>query len=147
MTELSPVSHINPDDLVKDGSAGVLVPDMEAKIVNVESGELEGLGEKHTGELCVRGPNVMKGYLNNEAATRSTIDADGWLHTGDIAYADEEGYFFIVDRLKELIKYKGFQVPPAELEALLIAHASIKDAAVIGIPDEEAGELPRAYVV
>jgi acyl-CoA synthetase (AMP-forming)/AMP-acid ligase II len=147
MTELSPVSHINPNDKIIDGAAGVLVPNMQARIVDVESGENQGPGEANTGELIVRGPNVMKGYLNNPEATKDTIDADGWLHTGDIAYADDEGYFFIVDRLKELIKYKGFQVPPAELEALLIKHEKIQDAAVIGVPDEEAGELPRAYVV
>jgi acyl-CoA synthetase (AMP-forming)/AMP-acid ligase II len=94
----------------------------------------------------VRGPQVMKGYLNNEAATRATIDEDGWLHTGDVAELDEEGHYAIVDRVKELIKYKGFQVPPAELEALLITHPKIADCAVIGIPDDEAGELPKAFV-
>ena len=89
----------------------------------------------------------MKGYLNNEEATSITIDADGFLHTGDIGFVDDEGYFYVVDRLKELIKYKGFQVPPAELEALLLSHPNISDAAVIGVPDEEAGELPKAFVV
>ena len=89
----------------------------------------------------------MKGYLNNESATRSTIDDDGWLHTGDIGHIDADGHLFVVDRLKELIKYKGFQVPPAELEALLLAHPQIADAAVIGLPDDEAGEIPAAYVV
>jgi acyl-CoA synthetase (AMP-forming)/AMP-acid ligase II len=89
----------------------------------------------------------MKGYLNNESATKSTIDDDGWLHTGDIGHIDADGYLFIVDRLKELIKYKGFQVPPAELEALLLTHPQIADAAVIGIPDDEAGEIPAAFVV
>ena len=89
----------------------------------------------------------MKGYLNNPTATAETLDADGWLHTGDVAYFDADGYMFIVDRVKELIKYKGFQVPPAELEALLTTHPAVADAAVIGIPDEEAGELPKAFVV
>jgi acyl-CoA synthetase (AMP-forming)/AMP-acid ligase II len=89
----------------------------------------------------------MKGYLNDEAATRHTIDDEGWLHTGDIGYVDDDGYFFLVDRLKELIKYKGFQVPPAELEAILLGHPAIADAAVIPVPDEEAGEIPKAYVV
>ena len=97
--------------------------------------------------MWVRGPQVMKGYLNNESATKSTIDDDGWLHTGDIGHIDADGHLFIVDRLKELIKYKGFQVPPAELEALLLTHPQIADAAVIGLPDDEAGEIPAAYVV
>jgi acyl-CoA synthetase (AMP-forming)/AMP-acid ligase II len=90
---------------------------------------------------------VMKGYLNNPSATATTIDAEGWLHTGDIGHVDADGYFTIVDRLKELIKYKGFQVPPAELEALLVTHPAVADVAVIGIPDDEAGELPKAFVV
>ena len=89
----------------------------------------------------------MKGYLNNESATKGTIDDDGWLHTGDIGHIDADGHLFVVDRLKELIKYKGFQVPPAELEALLLTHPKIADAAVIGLPDDEAGEIPAAYVV
>lgn len=89
----------------------------------------------------------MKGYLNNPEATAETIDADGWLHTGDVAFIDEDGHMTIVDRVKELIKFKGFQVAPAELEALLLTHPSIADAAVIGVPDDEAGERPRAFVV
>ena len=89
----------------------------------------------------------MKGYLNRPEATAITIDPDGWLHTGDIGYADEDGHFFIVDRAKELIKYKGFQVPPAELEAVLLTHPCIADAAVIPCPDDEAGEVPKAIVV
>ena len=89
----------------------------------------------------------MKGYLNNPEATAITIDDDGWLHTGDIGHVDADGHFYIVDRLKELIKYKGFQVPPAELEALLLTHPAVADAAVIGVPDPEAGELPKGYVV
>ena len=97
--------------------------------------------------MCVRGPQVMKGYLNNPAATAAMRDADGWLHTGDIGYADADGYFYIVDRLKELIKYKGFQVAPAELEDMLLTHPAIADAAVIPSVDGEAGEVPKAYVV
>lgn len=89
----------------------------------------------------------MKGYCDDEEATRATIDEDGFLHTGDVGYYDEEGYFYIVDRVKELIKYKGFQVPPAELESILLSHSAIKDAAVVGLPDELAGELPLAFVV
>lgn len=89
----------------------------------------------------------MKGYCNDEKATAATIDKDGWLHSGDVGYYDEQGYFYVVDRLKELIKYKGFQVPPAELEAVLLTYPGIKDAAVIGLPHEEAGELPAAFIV
>jgi acyl-CoA synthetase (AMP-forming)/AMP-acid ligase II len=89
----------------------------------------------------------MKGYLNKPEATAVTIDAEGWLHTGDIGYADEDGHFFIVDRLKELIKFKGLQVAPAELEIVLLSHPSIADAAVVPFPDEEAGEVPKAFVV
>jgi hypothetical protein len=99
------------------------------------------------GELLIRGPQVMVGYLNNPQATSDTIDEDGWLHTGDVGRFDEHGHLHIVDRVKELIKFKGFQVPPAELEALLITHPAVADVAVIGIPDEEAGELPKAFVV
>ena len=89
----------------------------------------------------------MKGYAGDEQATSATIDEDGWLHTGDIGYYDEDGFFYIVDRLKELIKYKSFQVPPAELEAILLTIPNIKDAAVVGLPNEEAGELPVAFIV
>jgi 4-coumarate--CoA ligase len=89
----------------------------------------------------------MLGYLNNPAATASTLDEDGWLHTGDIGHVDEDGHLYVVDRLKELIKYKGFQVPPAELEALLLTHPAVADAAVVGEPDPEAGEIPVAHVV
>src|SRR5204863_8930494 len=93
------------------------------------------------------GPQIMNGYLNRPEATAATVDPEGWLHTGDIGYADEVGHFFIVDRAKELIKYKGFQVPPAELEALLLTHPCVADAAVIPCPDDEAGEVPKAFVV
>jgi len=147
MTETSPVTHSSPADpaQVKFGSVGVLAPNTECKIVNLETGE--SLGPNQEGELCVRGPQVMKGYLNRPDATAHTIDTENWLHTGDIGYADDDGHFFIVDRAKELIKYKGFQVPPAELEALLLTHEDVADAAVIPVPDEEAGEVPKAYVV
>jgi acyl-CoA synthetase (AMP-forming)/AMP-acid ligase II len=105
------------------------------------------LGPMKKGEVCVRGPQIMKGYLNRPEATAQTIDGEGWLHTGDIGYANEDHHFFIVDRAKELIKYKGFQVPPAELEAILLTHPAIADAAVIPCPDDEAGEVPKAFVV
>ena len=145
MTELSPVSHATPSGGFKPGSVGVTAPNTETRIVDPLT--QQPLGVDEDGEVWVRGPQVMKGYLNNKAATTNTIDDDGWLHTGDIGHIDAEGHLFIVDRLKELIKYKGFQVPPAELEALLLTHPQIADAAVIGIPDDEAGEIPAAYVV
>ena len=147
MTETSPVTHSSPAPprTIKFGSVGVPAPNTECKIIDLENGE--PLGPNERGEVCVRGPQVMKGYLNNPEATAQTIDNDGWLHTGDIGYADEDGHFFIVDRAKELIKYKGFQVPPAELEAVLLSHPSIADAAVIPYPDDEAGEVPKGIVV
>jgi acyl-CoA synthetase (AMP-forming)/AMP-acid ligase II len=145
LTETSPVTHnLHPDD-DKPGSIGPPLIDTEVRVIDTETGEDLGDGER--GELWIRGPQVMKGYLNNEEATAATIDSDGWLHTGDIGVRDADGHYEIVDRLKELIKYKGFQVPPAELEALIITHPGVADVAVIGVPDEEAGELPKAYVV
>ncbi|CAM6102057.1 unnamed protein product [Calypogeia fissa] len=127
------------------GSAGELVSSMEARVVDVTTGEnVPPYGE---GEICVRGPTIMQGYLNNPTATAATIDSGGWLHTGDLGYFDELGRVWIVDRLKELIKYKGYQVAPAELEALLLTHPQIMDAAVVPQPDVQAGEVPIAYVV
>ena len=145
MTELSPVSHATLPGSAKPGTVGIAIPSTESRIVDPETGEDQDVGG--VGELWVRGPQVMKGYLNNPDATSATIDADGWLHTGDIAVIDADDHYAIVDRLKELIKYKGFQIAPAELEALLLTHPAIADAAVIGVPDEEAGEVPRAFVV
>ncbi|MGI8838114.1 MAG: AMP-binding protein [Pyrinomonadaceae bacterium] len=147
MTETSPVTHSSPADKgqVKFGSVGPPAPNTECKIVDLATGE--ELGPNQEGEVCVRGPQIMKGYLNQPEATAQTIDPDSWLHTGDVGYADEDGHFFIVDRAKELIKYKGFQVPPAELEAILLTHSCVADAAVIPYPDDEAGEVPKAVVV
>ncbi|CAN3128206.1 4-coumarate--CoA ligase family protein [Mycobacterium sp. smrl_JER01] len=158
MSELSPVSHITPFDGgqadVHDdaplSSVGWTVSNAASKLVDPETGEVievpeEGLSR--TGELWFKGPNVMAGYLNNEEATRQTIDEDGWLHTGDLAQVDARGLVYIVDRLKELIKYKGYQVPPAELEAILLTHPDIADAAVVGVRDEEGEEVPKAFVV
>jgi len=145
MTELSPVSHLTPPGGFVPGSVGVTAPNTETLIVDPAT--FEALGINAEGEVWVRGPQVMLGYLNNPSATEATIDADGWLHTGDIGYIAPNGHLFIVDRLKELIKYKGFQVPPAELEALLLTHPSVADAAVIGVADEAAGEIPIGYVV
>jgi acyl-CoA synthetase (AMP-forming)/AMP-acid ligase II len=124
---------------------GVTAPNTETAIVDPATGEF--LGIDVDGEVWVRGPGVMKGYLNNPDATASTIDADGWLHTGDVGHIDADGHLYVVDRIKELIKYTGFQVPPAELEALLLTHPAVADAAVIGAPDDEAGEIPSAFVV
>jgi acyl-CoA synthetase (AMP-forming)/AMP-acid ligase II len=147
MTESSPAVHMTPAEAAdaKPGSVGVCVPNTESKIVDVETGAELDAGRE--GEICVRGPQVMKGYLNRPEETARTVDAEGWLHTGDIGYADREGHFFIVDRAKELIKYKGFQVAPAELEALLLSHPAVADAAVVPCADEEAGEIPKAFVV
>jgi acyl-CoA synthetase (AMP-forming)/AMP-acid ligase II len=144
MTELSPVSHCMPDDRpdIDLGSIGVAIPNVECKLVDPETGE-----EGSRGELWVRGPNVMREYLNNADATAATLDEDGFLHTGDVATVTDEGVFHIVDRVKELIKYKGYQVPPAELEALLLTNDSIADAAVIGVKDADGEEIPKAFVV
>ena len=156
MTELSPVSHTTPDEgheppghegnTVPKGSVGYAIPNTECRLVDPGTGQDAAQGER--GELWIRGPQVMKGYLNNEAATRDTVDPDGWLHTGDVAVVDDHGVYTVVDRVKELIKYKGYQVAPAELEAVLLGHPEIADAAVIGVPEKESGEeLPKAFVV
>jgi acyl-CoA synthetase (AMP-forming)/AMP-acid ligase II len=146
LTETSPVTHtIRPDGLNKAGSIGPPLAATEVRLVDPETGADVAEGER--GELWIRGPQVMKGYLNNPEATAATVDDDGWLHTGDVGVVDSDGYFEIVDRLKELIKYKGYQVAPAELEALIVNHPQVADVAVIGIPDEECGELPKAFVV
>ncbi|MGW0468976.1 AMP-binding protein [Streptomyces sp. NPDC003027] len=151
MTELSPVSHVTPaDGSLSVGSIGFAVPNVEFRLVDPETGaEVEAVenGYSATGELQVRGPNVMAGYLGNAKATEETILADGFLRTGDIARLGPRGEVYVVDRLKELIKYKGYQVPPAELEALLLTHPAIVDAVVVGYPDDESGEIPRAFVV
>jgi acyl-CoA synthetase (AMP-forming)/AMP-acid ligase II len=145
MTELSPVSHLTPPGWFKPGSVGITAPCTQTRIVHPGTGADLGTGEE--GEVWVRGPQVMKGYLNNPQATAATVGADGWLHTGDLGYVDADEHLYVVDRLKELIKYKGFQVPPAELEAILLRHPGVADAAVIGLPDDEAGEIPVGYVV
>jgi acyl-CoA synthetase (AMP-forming)/AMP-acid ligase II len=147
LTETSPVTHVNPDDpsKIKVGSVGNIIRNTECKIIDTETGE--ELGVDQEGEVLIRGPQVMKGYLNNPQATAETIDDEGWLRTGDVGYVDGDGFLYIVDRVKELIKYKGFQVAPAELEGLLLTHPAVADAAVIPSPDEEAGEIPKAFVV
>src|SRR6266705_1474666 len=147
MTETSPVTHSSPADpsKMKLGSVGPPAPNTECKLVDPATGA--ELGPNHEGEVCVRGPQNMKGYMNNPEATARTIDQNGWLHTGDIGYADEDGHFYIVDRVKELIKYKGFQVAPAELEAVLLTHPAVADEAEIPCANDEAGEVPKAFVV
>jgi acyl-CoA synthetase (AMP-forming)/AMP-acid ligase II len=147
LTETSPVTHgmRDADGREDCSSVGPPVPNTEAKVIDLTTGADLPANEK--GEVCVRGPQIMKGYLNRPDATRAMIDADGWLHTGDIGYVDEAGRFYVVDRLKELIKYKGLQIAPAELEAVLLGHPSISDAAVVPIADEHAGEVPKGFVV
>ena len=147
LTETSPVVSATPVDeaRLRPGSAGLLIPNTEACVVDPITGSQRGPGEP--GEIWVRGPQNMKGYLNDPGATAAMITPEGWLRTGDIGSIDGEGYLRIVDRLKELIKYKGLQVAPAELEGLLLAHPAVQDAAVIPHPDPEAGELPKAFVV
>jgi acyl-CoA synthetase (AMP-forming)/AMP-acid ligase II len=154
MTELSPVSHTTPEaglepagagDTPK-GTVGFALPNTECRLIDPTTGEDAAPGER--GELWVRGPQVMKGYLNNPQATAGTLDDEGWLHTGDVAIVDDEGRYTVVDRVKELIKYKGYQVAPAELEAVLLSNPEIADAAVIGVVDADSGEeLPKAFVV
>ncbi|KAJ7735767.1 AMP binding protein [Mycena metata] len=149
LTETSPSTHwLDFEDADKKvGSIGHLLSNLKARLVEDEDGKIDA-AEGQPGELWVQGKTVMKGYLNNPTATKNSITPDGWFKTGDIAIRDKEGFWYIVDRRKELIKYKGFQVPPAELEAVLLGHPLIADAAVIGVEDvQEATELPRAYVV
>jgi len=147
LTETSPVTHATRagGDRISLASIGPPLPNTEVKVVDVVSHA--ELGPNEEGEICVRGPQVMKGYLNRPEATAAMIDVDGWLHTGDIGFGDERECFFIVDRLKELIKYKGMQIAPAELEAVLLGHPAIADAAVVPLADEEAGQVPKAFVV
>ncbi len=148
MTELSPATHVTPVDgpPIPNGSVGKLLAGTEMRIVSLDDPAVD-LGPGEEGEVVFRGPQVMKGYLGRPEATTAMIDEDGWLHTGDVGRVDEDGWLFIVDRVKELIKYKGFQVAPAELEAVLIADPRIADAAVIGVYDADGNEFPKAYVV
>lgn len=147
LTETSPVTHATPNDptRMKPGSVGQSIRNTDVRIIDPETGE-DQMPDSH-GEVWMRGPQVMIGYLNNPEATKDTVDEEGWIHTGDIGYVDDEGYLYVIDRLKELIKYKGMQVAPAELEGILLTNESIADVAVIPIPDEMAGEIPKAYVV
>ena len=146
LTETSPVTNTNPrNKKIKIASVGPAIPNTEFRIMDLSHAQDVETGQ--LGEIWIRGPQVMKGYLNNPDATRAMIDDEGWLHTGDIGRADEDGYLYVVDRVKELIKYKGLQVAPAELEGIVQSHAAVADVAVIPSPDEEAGEVPKAFVV
>ncbi|MGC5171688.1 AMP-binding protein [Microbacterium sp. DT81.1] len=153
MSELSPVSHAMPYERhdIPVSSVGTLLPNQECKLIDTETGEeITEIGEDGRtagGELWIKGPNVMLGYLNKPEATAETLDADGFLHTGDIGVYHRGDYFSIVDRVKELIKYKGYQIAPAELEALLLSHPAVLDAAVIGVLDDERQEIPKAFIV
>jgi acyl-CoA synthetase (AMP-forming)/AMP-acid ligase II len=143
MTELAGSSHIAPDDgLEKPDSVGPPVPGVQCRVLDTATGEDAEPGRP--GELLVRAPSVMLGYADGPS---DPIDADGWLHTGDIVTVDEDGWYRVTDRIKELIKYKGFQVAPAELEHLLLTHPAVADAAVVRSPDDEVGEVPMAFVV
>ncbi|MEU1045966.1 4-coumarate--CoA ligase family protein [Streptomyces sp. NPDC005897] len=149
MTELSPGTHVVPLDAMSDappGTVGKLIAGTEMRIVSLtDPGKDLPAGE--SGEILIRGPQIMKGYLGRPDATAALIDADGWLHTGDVGHADSDGWLYVVDRVKELIKYKGFQVAPAELEALLLTHPGVADAAVVGAHDDDGNEVPHAFVV
>lgn len=146
-TETSPALCVIPADasLARAGAIGPPIPNTECMVVDVEGGAPLRANER--GEVLVRGPQVMKGYLNRSDATARTLGADGWLRTGDLGYVDGDGYLYLVDRIKEMIKHRGAQVAPAELEAVLLSHPKVADAAVVGSPDEEAGEMPKAFVV
>ncbi|MFE6410441.1 4-coumarate--CoA ligase family protein [Streptomyces sp. NPDC057837] len=149
MTELSPGTHVVPLDAMRDappGTVGKLIAGTEMRVVSLDD-PTRDLPAGESGEILIRGPQVMKGYLGRPDATAAMIDGDGWLHTGDVGHVDEDGWLFVVDRVKELIKYKGFQVAPAELEALLLTHPGIADAAVIGTYDDDGNEVPHAHVV
>ncbi|NHI08974.1 4-coumarate--CoA ligase 1 [Streptomyces sp. KO7888] len=149
MTELSPGTHVVPLDAMADappGTVGRLIAGTEMRVVSLTDPGKD-LPADESGEILIRGPQIMKGYLGRPDATAAMIDEDGWLHTGDVGHVDTDGWLFVVDRVKELIKYKGFQVAPAELEALLLTHPGIADAAVIGEYNDDGNEVPHAFVV
>ena len=149
MTEASPVTHCNPVyGRRKAGSVGVPFPDTDAKIVDLETGEALPFDGETQGELCVRGPQVMKGYWNRPDETALTIDADGWLHTGDICKVDPDGYFYIVDRKKDMIIASGFKVLPRDVEEVLFMHPKVMEAVVVGIPNPKRGDdTVKAFIV
>ncbi|OEU13519.1 acetyl-CoA synthetase-like protein [Fragilariopsis cylindrus CCMP1102] len=144
MSELSPIGTITPSEKIKPGSVGLVVSNTYGKILDKDG---NSLGPNQQGELAIKGPQVMMGYQDEPQQTKDCLSSSGWLLTGDMFYYDEDGYFFMTDRIKELIKTRGFQVAPAELEELILGHDDVNDVAVIQIPDEASGELPRAYIV
>ena len=145
LTEASPTTHANPLVRIKEGSVGIAVSDCQDRIVDWETGTTKmPVGEP--GELAVRGPNIFQGYWKHPQDTKMAL-RDGWLYTGDIAKMDEEGYVYILDRKKEMIKYRGYQIAPAELEAILMEHPAVRDCAVVGKPDKSSGEIPKAFIV
>jgi long-chain acyl-CoA synthetase len=145
LSEASPTTHSNPPKRAKEGSVGIAVSDMEDKIMDWDEGKKE-MKTGEPGELAVRGPNLFQGYWKHPEDTKLAL-RDGWLYTGDIAWMDDEGYVFILDRKKEMIKYRGYQIAPAELEAIIMEHPAVKDCAVVGIPEENLGEIPKAFIV
>ncbi|XP_018333976.1 4-coumarate--CoA ligase-like [Agrilus planipennis] len=149
LTEASPATHRVPLDAQKEKirSVGVLLPNTKSKIIPIDGNDTNGLPVMQTGEILIKGPQVMKGYFKNPKATSEIFTDDGWLKTGDVGYVDEDGYLYITDRIKELIKVKGFQVAPAELEEILRDHPSVEQAAVVGTKHERFGEVPKAFLV
>lgn len=149
MTELSVVSNLSgredENESFENAATGVCLPGFLSKVVDLETQETLDVGQ--VGEICYMGEQLMMGYWNNSEATRQTIDHDGWLHTGDVGYFDDKGNLRVVNRIKELIKYKGYQVSPTEIETVLLSHPAVKDTAVMGRPDEHSGEIPMAFVV
>jgi long-chain acyl-CoA synthetase len=145
LTEASPTTHANPLARIKEGSVGIAVSDCQDRIMDWETGRIKmPVGEP--GELAVRGPNIFRGYWKHPEDTKLAL-RDGWLYTGDIARMDKDGYVYILDRKKEMIKYRGYQIAPAELEGVLMEHPAVQDCAVVGMPDQASGEIPKAFIV
>lgn len=147
MTEISPVGTMSHRLYTNYGSIGFPVASTEAKVVDQDDATNRGLDANVCGELLLRSPSVMRGYLNNPKATAEVLVGDGWLRTGDIGYYDYNGDFYVTDRAKDLIKVQAYQVAPAELEDILLSHPSVLDAAVIGVKHDKFGEAPKAFVV
>lgn len=147
LTETSPIATLKPKGIDNYATIGWPISNVEMKIASIDDPKLIGLDVRQSGEILIRGPNVMKGYFKNDEATKAMITEDGWLRSGDIGHYDENGLFYISDRMKELIKVNALQVAPAELEGVLREHPNIVDAVVVGVPDRQCGEVPKAFVV